>query len=241
MKDSAAQFTLRPHSLTRRGRSAFTLLEVIAALTMTSVLLLAVYSSLSVAFRARRSAQRKVEPMRRLALTMELLRADLESAVPPTGLLANECLGDDGGADGDDRDALLFFAVSANTPWPDHPAGLRRIEYIVETDEATDQPTLFRLTTRNANAPVLREPQREVLCLGAAQFNLRYFDGADWVDSWDSQSYDGALPRAIEITLALTNGEASSDDEKQPVMTTVVAIPTGGELTVEGQGGQVIR
>ena len=42
-------------------------------------------------------------------------------------------------------------------------------------------------------------------------FNLRYFDGSDWLDDWDSTTETGALPVAIEVTLQLND-----DRQKDP-------------------------
>jgi hypothetical protein len=34
-------------------------------------------------------------------------------------------------------------------------------------------------------------------------FNLRYFDGSTWQDSWDSTQLDNMCPTAVEVTLEL--------------------------------------
>ena len=44
----------------------------------------------------------------------------------------------------------------------------------------------------------------------AAEF--LYYDGAEWVDTWDSQS-QGCLPAAVRVSLALVPSKEKSDDE----------------------------
>ena len=34
-------------------------------------------------------------------------------------------------------------------------------------------------------------------------FTVRFFDGADWLDEWDSADYGNSLPLAVEITLEM--------------------------------------
>ena len=57
----------------RAQRAAFTLLEMILALAMMSMLAGALYASLRTAFRARDAGLRAIEPARRAELAIELL------------------------------------------------------------------------------------------------------------------------------------------------------------------------
>jgi len=66
---------------------------------------------------------------------------------------------------------------------------------------------------------------REVLCRGVFGFNLRYFNGSEWLDTWDSTVENNTLPCAIEVTLQL-------DDARQPGVggyyaSKVIMIPCG--------------
>jgi type II secretory pathway pseudopilin PulG len=54
-----------------------------------------------------------------------------------------------------------------------------------------------------------------------AGLNLRYFDGDDWVDTWDVEE-EGHLPGAVEITLTVTDAETQ---EKTLTQALVVYLP----------------
>jgi hypothetical protein len=62
---------------------------------------------------------------------------------------------------------------------------------------------IVRRVTENLLAPVEPVPVDEVLCRGVRSFRLRYFDGTQWVDSWDSTDYQDELPPAVEVTIEL--------------------------------------
>jgi prepilin-type N-terminal cleavage/methylation domain-containing protein len=93
-----------------------------------------------------------------------------------------------------------------------------------------------------------------VIAPGITDFNVRYFDGVDWQDAWDTaaalapgedEAPTTGLPRAVEVTLSLgggarrrgveeTMGRAGEDE---PRITLVVALPddeTASLLATEG-------
>jgi hypothetical protein len=47
-------------------------------------------------------------------------------------------------------------------------------------------------------------PEEEILCRGISAFQLRFFDGYQWFDEWDSTQYENTLPIAVEVTIELT-------------------------------------
>jgi hypothetical protein len=70
---------------------------------------------------------------------------------------------------------------------------------------------------------------KEIVCRGVSSFNVRYYDGTDWQDSWDayntnyttdsSNNVVPQLPAAVEITLELDrkNEDGSIDTSKPPL------------------------
>jgi type II secretion system protein J len=194
---------------TRKTR-AFTLLEMLVATAMVAVLAGSLYASLSIAFKARRSAMATVEPVRKVELALAMLGEDLRCAVVPKGVLAGPFLGTDGKDDrGHDSDSLEFYCA-ATSPEPDVGIGdIKKIELLCEPSDDKRSQILVRYITTNLLTTRTVEPIREVLCRGVFAFSLRYFDGSEWLDAWDSTVEDNALPCAIEVTLQL-------DDARQP-------------------------
>ncbi|MBM4049376.1 MAG: hypothetical protein FJ279_30130, partial [Planctomycetes bacterium] len=73
---------------------------------------------------------------------------------------------------------------------------------------ATENVGLQRLVTPHAELVVQEEPEVEDYAPEVKSLNLRYYDGTDWAESWDSTA-DGVLPLAVEVTIGLAIGEES--------------------------------
>jgi prepilin-type N-terminal cleavage/methylation domain-containing protein len=207
---------------------AFTLLEMLVATALVAVLAASLYASLSIAFRARRSALAAVDPVRKAELAMVLLADDLRCAVVPSGVLAGPFLGLDSVDDlGHDSDSLSLYCA---TPSPEPAEGIgdiKKIELGCEPSEDGKTSVLVRLITTNLQAPRTVEPGREVLCRGVYAFNLRYFDGSDWLDNWDSTAEDNSLPCAIEVTLQLDDDRPNAAADGGYRASQVFLVPCG--------------
>ncbi len=197
----------------RRQPLGFTLLELLVATAMTAVLAGSLYATLHVAFGARRSALATVEQVRRAELAVELVRADLESAVVPNGILAGPFLGEDAtGASGRPSDGLVFYCTADGATQTEGTGDIRMVEFSCQPAEDGTGMVLCRRLTTNLLATKVQEPVEEVLCRGVRAFDLKYFDGMDWQDAWDSTSRDSTLPLAVEVTLELSGQEEASTE-----------------------------
>jgi len=213
----------------RATARAFTLLEVLVATALVAVLAGSLYASLSIAFRARRSALAATDPVRKAQLAVELLGEDLRCAVVPSGVFAGPFVGQDGQDDrGHDSDALMLYTTTSS---PEPAEGVGDVKYVELGCEPSDDgktQVLVRLITTNLRPPRAVEPVREVLCRGVFALNLRYFSGSQWADNWDSTTEDNTLPCAVEVTLQL-------DDARQgdpPWRGDAVASPAVGGYRV---------
>ena len=211
----------------RAGTCAFTLLEMLVATALIAILACSLYASLGIAFRARRSALAAIEPVRKADLAVDLLAEDLRCAVVPKGVLAGPFVGEDGqDTAGRDADSLVFYSTT-DSPEPAVGVGdIKRVELGCEPAADGRTQVLVRLVTTNLLAPKTPEPLREVLCRGVFAFNLRYFNGSEWLDSWDSTVEDNTLPYAIEVVLQLEEGRAELNGGGHRV-TRVILVPCG--------------
>ena len=69
--------------------AGFTLIEVLVASVIVSLLLATLAQSLAVAFRARRAATDGLDTLRSARLALDMLARDLQTAQPPTGIFAH--------------------------------------------------------------------------------------------------------------------------------------------------------
>lgn len=224
--------------MTRLARKtvAFTLLEMLVALAIMSVLASALYASLYIGFRARAGAEAAIEPVRTASLALELIRRDLEGAMPPTGILAGAFSGTDDtdASAGADADTLTWYANVGTLA--QGACDIVRLELAVDRLDGTGELALVRRVTTNLLAPKTPEPTEEVLCRGVVALNLRYFDGSAWYDTWESSTQNNTLPLAIEAFLEVTRGAPGREDDEDDTyqLTRVFLLPCGSAPEAEG-------
>jgi len=182
--------------------------------------------------------------MRTAETAIGLVARELESALPPTGLLAAEFYGEDEtNSDGQDADTLLFTSCG-HTPVEDVVGcDVRQVELAFGQSADGEARALLRYVTANLLAPETVDAEESVLCRGVRGFNLRYYDGMDWQDTWDSTVVDNALPIAVEITLEVDREDReiplSSDDAEDVYrICRIVVLPC---YNPGQEGTQIIR
>lgn len=197
----------------RNSHHGFTLLELILALGMISMLAVSLYATLRVAFKARESATAGILPMRSANIAMEMLEQDLESALPPTGVLAGAFIGQHLGDAMSSSDTLEFYCIGTSDAIdPPRSAGIRRVSLGVMASPDGRGNVLIRRIYSNLLSPTEAVPDDEILCRNVRSFSMRYFDGTSWQDDWDSTQMGDVLPVAVEVNLTI----ATSADSQSP-------------------------
>lgn len=213
--------------LPRTSQRAFTLLELLLALTVSVTLAAALSSTLYTAFRARASAERAIEAIHSLDALGEIVGRDLGAALPPTGLLAGTFLGDASSVD---------FYCSGPEYGAALQGGCRRVQYALSDGEG-DTHALVRRAYANLLAPVEVEPKEEQVCGGVADVKFEYYDGASWYDSWDSTQQNDALPVAVRISLSRAT---DSDVAAAPEISKLFALPCAVSAATSDTAGGVM-
>jgi prepilin-type N-terminal cleavage/methylation domain-containing protein len=217
----------------RNLRAGFTLLELLLAMSLMVMVAACLYGSLHIAFKARESVQNAMDQANAGELGLDLVRQDLSEALPPTGILAGLFTGtDQQGDNGRDADSMDFFTSANSLTEPAGTCDTIHVNIAMGTDE-DGKPALVRNVTANLLAPETPVPTTEVLCRNVQGLNLRYFDGTNWLDSWDSGQENNQLPLAVEVTLemqprpgAVQPADATSANADQgPVITRVLLPP----------------
>lgn len=214
------------------ARSGFTLLEILLAVAVFAIVLAAINSVYFSALRLRNKTTESIEAAVPLQRTVDLLRSDLLQLVPPGGSLSGPLKTSEQRSIPGFQNAVFvgpdFYTLStrmdAMSPW----AGIQRVNYLLvpSTNRLDSGYQLIRSAQPNLLSELEPAPDYEILMNGVLQMQYQYFDGTQWLDSWDSESEDTSLPYAIAIQFLHSNGSTNQVDQGTGLLVEmVVPIP----------------
>jgi hypothetical protein len=156
---------------------------------------------------------------------MDVVRRDIESALPPKGILQGTFIGKVGtetpdtgsiefyatgqrpriGQSAESHDRAMRGASESQRLDATTSGGVQRVDILIAKpqNDPNGQPALIRRVTRNLLAPTDPTPDEEIICRNVTEFSIRYSDGYQWSTDWDSTQYGDVLPLAVEVTLAI--------------------------------------
>jgi len=241
--------TGRVTSVRRKARSGFTLLEVLTATVMFAVIMSALYSVFHGALHLRETAYDAFEKNVPKDYVVEIIKRDLANITVPNGILASVMIGERGEKGSLSLDRLRIHtvtgAVTDRDPWAD----IQRVEYSLEAGQGAAETgnqsgqSLVRSVTRNLLAPTEENPETQSLLEGVQSLKLTYYDGQDWLDSWDSTvrndstdttTLENVLPLAIEVRIDFVPPEPGQR-ETLPIE---LVVPVAAKAVVSGQQQQ---
>ncbi|RLJ16129.1 type II secretion system protein GspJ [bacterium endosymbiont of Escarpia laminata] len=184
-------------------QSGFTLLELLIAISIFSIISLIAYRGLKVVLDTEAQVEAHIDRLSGLQIALTLMRRDIEQArVRPIRDEYGDPLpamqaGGDGGT------ALVFTRGGRPNPLNLQRSNLQRIAYLLEDKK------LFRLTWLTLDRAHGTEPRRTKVLDGISNIEVRFFDHKmkahpSWPVSGELEEKTNApLPLAIEITLEL--------------------------------------
>lgn len=185
---------------TSRGLRGFTLIEMLSALLIFSLLALMSYRGLGTVLDARDHVGREAEKWRQLSAFLSRFEGDLNMAAPRpvrrAGGLVPAWIATPESGDG----PLLEFSRFAAEEGGERP---RRLAYRLGPDQAVEVWWWAGLDPAPDATPV-----RHVVLRGVADFELHYL-GTDlaWASRWPVSPGDTEIPRAVRLRLVLASGE----------------------------------
>ena len=197
-----------PHLRCRRTLPGFTLLEVLLAVAIAAVVLVAIHGVFHGAVKLRQRNADALEQMLPLERTLALLRSDLENLALPGGTLSGAFQTTPTNTVSLQGQVGPQFCTTTGTldeqlPW----GNLQRVAYyLLPPTNGLPGRDLVRSVTRNLLATTTETSVPQEWMLGGVEdLRFEFYDGQMWQSEWDSTVNTTPLPLAIRVTLQLTS------------------------------------
>jgi len=178
----------------------FTLIEVLTALLVLSLLALMSYRGLSAVLDAREHVRAETEKWRRVAAFFVRFERDVELASPRPVRSATGIAPAWRGETAAKSDVRLEFSRFASSEGVDTA---RRIGYRLNDEQKIELWVWPGLDVAPDTVPA-----RYTLLGGVKLFELQYLNSAlAWVEAWPSSAADPPIPRAVRLRIVLASDE----------------------------------
>lgn len=211
-----------------RDGDGFTLIEMLVALATMGLILGAAYTTLFSGMDAYTTSARESNVYTVLTRSMERMFRDLScAAMGEQGfrfVVENDSISTDT-QDDLPIDRLRFQGRLLRLDWNESPqSDLSEIEYFI-ADEEEDAPArwLIRRTQSPADSDLVDGGEIHLVGPRVVGLNVEAFDGAKWLEEWDSTS---ELPQAIRIRLFMEPETAAGGLQDLETVSSIVWIPT---------------
>ncbi len=181
---------------------AFTLVEILIATLIFSLILVAMNTTFSAALRLRARTTELVEDAIPIQRALAVIKRDLQCILPPGGTFAGSMTAENGS---DPRlSRLEFYTASGsldnNSCWGD----IQKVAYYLQEPEwrnPTNGYDLVRTVTRNLLPSTVEEYETTPLLHDIEGFRFQCHDGSQWIDTWDPDTEEIPLPQAVLVAI----------------------------------------
>ena len=230
----------------RLGAAGFTLIEMMLAIGVSSIVLIAVSAALFTSLHLRAGTTAVVDAATPIDQTCAFLRRDLQCLVSPTngttkifsggfrvGTISSVGVSDPVAVE-------MFTATGALSDSPSQPWGdVQRVTYELKNaaDRSATGKDLVRSVTRNLLSVSTPDVTDQLMLSGVASVKFSGYDGAQWQPTWDTTDVMSAntnLPLAVRVEILMAGDNATAEPIQMVVpidavaRTNMVLTTTGG-------------
>ena len=196
------------------SRRGFTLLEILIAMVVSAIVLVAIQTVFYGALRLRNTTTEHIEDDLVMQRTLSLVRHDLAGLMLPGGTLAgalqtvpSSTLAQDTAGE---RISPDFYTDSGKIDgWNPYSEMQMVTYYLAAATDGSNSKTLVRSVTRNLLTAQDAPADDQVLLPGVTSADFLFYDGTGWTDTWDS-TVTSTLPTAIKFRLQLASHSANA-------------------------------
>jgi len=197
-----------------KRNAAFTLLELLLVAAVVAMLLVGVYGVFYGSVKTRDKAEERVREMRLRERAVNVIREDFRSLYLSGGTFANTLEGGKANPNSSNFSGYLKFSASSgrNT---EKDGDVQLVEYYISDNAESstmEHGPLVRVLTRARDlVPGAQESElkEEELFPDVQQFEVTFYDGANWQENWQYNTGD-TLPLAIRLRIR-------QDEESTPL------------------------
>ena len=182
-------------------QGGFTLIEILVSISIIAITLATVYGVFSSVSSAKERLDQDSETYHKARVIFDRFGRELHGAYLSSANKDSLLMGEK-----DTLDNVTFsFSTTAASPLSSTGTGYALVTYTVTDDNEADDGSKVLLRSEK---PLLSEEDSSSLRVmrlapGINYFNLRFYDGSSWQDSWDSSSK--GLPSLVEIEIRITD------------------------------------
>jgi len=221
---------------------AFTLIEMVLAIGIAAIVLIAVNTVLFASLRLRDTTAEVVDAATPVDAAVTFIRRDLECVVTPTNGTTKVLSGDFRAGNVSSPGvpepvAVEMFtttgALSASAPWGD----IQRVTYELKqpTDRNATGKDLVRSVVRNLLTITTPEVEDQLMLSGVQDIKFSCYDGAQWQDTWDTTGVTSTytnLPLAVRVDIQMAGNNTANAQPIELVVPIDVQTRTNATITV---------
>ena len=202
---------------------AFTLIEMILAIGVAAIVLVAINAVLFTALHLREVTSAAVDAATPLDQATTFLRRDLQCAVTPNGILSGDFkIGTVNSTGITEPVAAEMFtatgALSQGAPWGD----IQRVTYELKSSTSSSVTRdLYRSVTRNLLTTSSPDVADQLMLSGVTSVKFSGYDGARWLDAWDTTdttTMNTNLPLAVRVEIQMAGNNNANAEPIQIVV-----------------------
>jgi general secretion pathway protein J len=218
------------------GKRGFTLLEVLLALAIFSVILVLLLSSFTGTERTREILTDRSRDFRQLRMSIDRIGSDLAGAFSSTGIEATALISHEDTLSGKPAATLVFTAFVLPESGGPRPAGdIVKIKYYPKLNR---DGTFLELYREESSLPLIENmiPTREVRIVDRLLgFRVEFPNGDEWTNEWPQGGRSKyTLPGKVAFILTASSGQEYRRVVSLPLSGQEASVPFSGKRTGAG-------
>jgi type II secretion system protein J len=201
----------------RRGRAAFTLIEILLAVSLVAIIMAIAYGVVVSTVKAQERIEETTLGTEIGPVLLNQFRQDVEAAFAPDQE-TDWFLGQDRKGGVGDRDRLDFVSDVPSLGAEDAYAeprfnNVNEVGYLVDDNrQRPGELVLYRREDLWIDEEPLKGGKLTAVYDRVLTFDIQYWDGEKWVESWSSKASEGSLPPAVKVVVKLLVPDKSAQN-----------------------------